>query len=202
MSRKYLVAIFVILICGCKNNPTANNSSNIFFPLAKGNYWKYTIPPSFSGQVDTILQWVDQDSIMNDQKWFVVLTKQGYLTTHDLEMNGQEGLLSFSYITKTPLIIYKYPVKINDTYISMNPTDTIRVVGVQNVVKTPLGSFNCVVYQRRFQVNDSLQNKIWWYGNDYVSPGIGRVKQDLFYYDSLMIKKKLGEMLLLEYSLK
>jgi hypothetical protein len=184
-----------VLISACHNSPTSPitvPNTGTLYPLNVGNYWKYKITVydsidfqiQFTEQVDSI----GTDSIINGNKWFSITTvtnsnRPGY-NGINLYLNTGNGF--YEYFVWAPgndsELIYKYPCQVGDVYkeysISSNP---VKVINMQSVVISQAGKFNCIIYE--FQYESAVGSV---YDDVSVAIGIGKIREEYFFYDSSM----------------
>jgi hypothetical protein len=144
-------------------------------------------------------EYVDHDSTILGRQWFVVVTSGGNIRKQGLFANGAYGYITYSNIIYDSALIYKFPVTVNEVYINPKLYDTVQVIDDHSSVITPAGSFDCIVYQRRLLSGDSTHFQIL-YDNTYVARGYGKIKGEMFYYDSLSVKRGMGTWQLIKYS--
>lgn len=158
-----LFAIFLLLI-GCKDdNIIVNPPSEIpeIVPLKVGNTWSYqtTVYDTSGNIVSTTVDSfsVIADTIINGQKRFI-------FSTGVIRWNNVFGF----WITMSPdsVLFFKYPANVGDEY-----GYGLKVICKDSTIVVPGGAFKCYGYS----VNVAI---------DYVSPGVGLVKEE-WYKDKL-----------------
>lgn len=200
--RLLLVLLYVSHVLGCKN-PSGIEERPEFFPLKIGNSWSYALTPWMTPNADSIItESVVADTSINNEKWFLLSIPLGDRRTRgDYYRNRSDGLWTMHPQTfSKPRLVYKYPAVANELYIA-TPGDTIVVAGTNESVVVPAGTFNCIAYQRKIVIGtDSTQAFV--FHNTYISPGVGKVKEELFNRDQEGQKIVVGQYVLVGYSIK
>jgi len=180
------VLIFVssIVNLSCTDELSSSSNDQQFYPLKVGNYWKYKITSkdsSFQPGYSVKTEIVQKDSLIRNAKWyFIALDIEGigvYGGRYYVNMN--RGLCKTSG-SDTSEILYKYPCAKNDLYYSSGINDTTKVIDVDVLVISQLGSFKCIVYQKVLTPTDGAT----LYTNIFVSKGVGVIKEEYFVFTS------------------
>jgi len=160
--KNLAVSLFILffLLIGCKDesnivNPTAETIEIV--PLKVGNSWSFkttvydTLGSIVSTTVDSFS--VVSDTLINGKKYFI-------FSTGVLRWNNDSGF----WITMAPdsLLLYKFPANVGDEY-SYN----IKVICKDSSIVVPKGTFKCYGYSGSVAI-------------DYVSPGVGLVKEEWY----------------------
>jgi len=197
MTKTIITLAFCMLLNACHDNPTSATTSPQLYPLAIGNYWKYQLPTAPVNQPMPVTEFIDRDTIFGGQHWFRIrsdsLSQGGWFS------NRSDGLILYSSDSSSPLLVYKYPIHTNDKFFAFSSNDTVTVVDDHRHITTKAGDFDCLVYQRRSFIGGLSQVN---YDDLYVAIGVGRVREEIYYYDSLMVRHSLGNADLIEYAVK
>lgn len=164
--KKIAVSLFAIflLLMGCKDdNIIVNPPSEIpeIVPLKVGNTWSYqtTVYDTSGNIVSTTVDSfsVVSDTLINGKKYFI-------FSSGALRWNNDTGF----WITMAPdsLLLYKYPANVGDEY-----SYSLKVICKDSSIVVPKGTFKCYGYSGLVAI-------------DYVSPGVGLVKEE-WYKDKL-----------------
>jgi hypothetical protein len=164
-----VVALLAISASCHKSNPVAPNPTALqIVPLTVGNTWSYDgVFYDTTGSVLQVygeLHLVQQDSSLYGRTYYVY---------DGLCANTDSGLVqTYSSPSSTySFLIYRYPAQLGYSYRSGN---FIAVVSqLDTLVQVPAGSFHCIRYTYTY---DSLKCY-----EEYVTPGIGRVKRVAYY---------------------
>ncbi len=193
--RILLPVLIFLLLSGCKENSVSEKAKTEFYPLAVGNFWQYAAVPPIRDT--TFVESVLSDTAVDNEKWYFIAYTNGQRVMGAYYRNRNDGVWkgNFSSSAGTSLI-YKYPCSVNESYV-VGSIDTVRVVATNEQVAVPAGTFSCNVYQRTVQVGSETT----YYENTYITFGIGKVKQELIYYDEMNEKKVSSQFLLLNYLL-
>jgi hypothetical protein len=151
------VLLFAFIACNEDNvivNPPSETLEIV--PLKIGNYWSYqtttydTLGNIVNSVVDSFS--VVSDTLINGKKYFI-------FSTGVLRWNNDAGF----WITMSPdsLLLYKYPANVGDEY------PYFKVICKDSLIVSPKGTFKCYGYSGSVAI-------------DYVSPGVGLVKEEWF----------------------
>lgn len=201
MNITYAVSIALVILCctGCTDTSTNTVSAGELYPLTVGTYWKFRSisydstgdNPVTSGSI-----WqesVISDTVMNGERWSYIRTAQDSLAYAVPFRNTSEGVKIRP--NSTQLLVYKYPAKKNDVF--LNGKDTVLVLAVNEPVSTLLATFSCIMYWQLLYQN----SQGWIYLRTSVSPGIGKVKMELFVTKDKVTLTKQLEISLFEYTI-
>jgi hypothetical protein len=181
--KNLAVSLFIafFLIAGCKDenkivNPTTETVEIV--PLKVGNWWSYqttvydTSGDIVSTHIDSIF--VVKDTLVNGKKYFI-------LSTGVMRWNNDSGL----WIPFTPdsTLLYKYPAQVGDKY-GIN----LKVICKDSSIVVPKGSFKSYGYSGAV-------------ATDFVSPGVGLIKEEWYKNNSIGIKYIYQKQELLDYHL-
>jgi hypothetical protein len=173
--KKYLITAFaaLLIVAGCKkdsNNPIQNNpvKKEGIVPLAKGNTWIYhqkffdttgniTSEKDFTNQIMQIVQYQGED-------WYSYDTGQSYYPLYKLKSDGLWQIPQPPYGVITPMLFYKYPCVLLETY------NNWKVLSEKININVLAGNFDCVLYQ--YSAGSGYTEEC------YVSYGLGLVKKD------------------------
>jgi hypothetical protein len=99
----------------------------------------------------------------------------------------------------TDNLLYKYPCSQNEffTY-GRNDHDTTFVISIDDTIMCKAGTYSCIVYENKIK---GLDGNTTGYINTYVAYGIGKVKYEVYLYDSKAQLYKSLEYTLLNYNL-
>ncbi len=177
--KYFSIALFCLLLAlSCSDNNTdSNDSKKEIWPLAVGNKWTYASFSYYNSNTDsiryndTIVFFVSSSRIIDGVEWFAfgILGEapNTYMTNKSdgvwdcdkledtLDFNPQNTSLHFKY----PTIVGEYNPKDSSIY---------KTISINDLIKTPAGSFNCVRYIRTTNVSNSI----------FLSPNIGLVKSE------------------------
>jgi hypothetical protein len=195
-----LVPLILLLTVGsCGDNPVFIEGVDGFYPLAVGNTWKFAQSPwLFVGQPDsTFTEYVVGDTVVNSRKFSRLKSTLAH-ATDQLLSRSEDGLVILRPGQAVPELLYKFPGKIGDSYAILAGLDTITIVGTAETVTSPLGTFTCMVYQRKYRFLEGN----YLYINTYVRSGVGRILDESFNYDSLSVKHVGARAYLVDYTLK
>ena len=173
--------LIILLMAGCSNN---NPETSVILPLNVGNQWIYKVTnPDDSNKVffDTLS--VSKDTLVNKEKWYII--------THTWEnsfklilQNQADGLHLIDYYN-TPRIFLKYKAVPGEIYSPGKRDDSVKIISVNEKVKTIAGEFECYIYGSP-KIN--IDNK-----DDHfcMAPGIGCIKTMIYNFKYELVKYNL-----------
>lgn len=181
--RNILLAVLllsVLVLNSYKNDDTSTNpgqAPNEIIPLKVGNYWDFNITHyDESGSITQTMNWhdaIDYNTIIDNQRWYV--SKTEYSTR--LFTNKSDGYYESQYTgtgsMSAPVLKYKYPGKVGDTWEIDNYTK-MRINSTNLKYSIPLGEFSC--YEYIYTSNSDLD----FYQRILVSPGIGFILNEYY----------------------
>jgi len=203
MSNKKILTVFALLFYsyGCNDNPSSANNYQNFYPLNIGNRWEYKQQFFDSTGVATdsakFTESVVGDTVIAGEKWYQYISIENAFPSgvKNYYINRPDGLYYFSALSPTPQLSYKYPVQVNEVY-----NVSMKIISVNEIVQTSDGKFNCVVYQQKTVATNYSAGAVV-YINTFISPGIGKIKTELFHYSSQLVKVEDGIIELYQYQL-
>ncbi|HEY6907393.1 MAG TPA: hypothetical protein VI230_07975 [Ignavibacteriaceae bacterium] len=151
--------IYCFILNGCKNESNVIVPPIVtteIVPLKVGNSWLYqttvydTMGNIVSSTFDSFS--VVSDTLINGQYYFT-------LSTGVIRWNDVSGFWMLA--APDSLLLYKYPAEVGDTY------GTLKVICKDSLIVILKGTFKCYGYSGTVAI-------------DYVSPGIGLIKEEWF----------------------
>jgi hypothetical protein len=172
-----LAFLFIILLSGCKNNPTGPTNAKEIWPLKIGNNWvlKSYHLDSLGNITDTlsVTYHVDSDTTINGQKIYII----NHYTFPLYCCNLSDGFYQYSVNQAghdTLIIALKYPVNEGDIFLS--GLDTFHVKSTNENISVPAGNFSCIHYE----IIGNVVGKTVI----YCTPGVGLIKIEFYSKDS------------------
>ena len=180
------LAVFLFMLCfilsSCKDESNIVNppiETIEIVPLNVGNSWSYqtTVYDTLGSVVSTTIDSfsVASDTLINGKKYF-------NLSTSVLRWNNTVGF--WMTTPSDSLLLYKYPANVGDEY-----SNTLKVICKDSSIVIPKGTFKCYGYSGTVAI-------------DYVSPGIGLIKEEWFKNKFDGVKYLYQKQELLNYQLK
>ncbi len=191
---KNLIALFSIicLLASCRKdvletppaaNPPAVNSANDYFKLTVGNYWVYDNVKIDTLNVETILSSTDSAYVSADTVYRGNTYHELFDFYYTVWLRDSSGFMVDTtgkiYFTNQ---VFDLPLAFNYFGGSLGYSESMTVSSPVSVA-VPAGTFNSYDWKTTAHC---LQPSYPWapirYGHDYYSLGIGKVKQEYFYY--------------------
>ncbi|MGD0036244.1 MAG: hypothetical protein ABSC53_03005 [Bacteroidota bacterium] len=169
-----IVFILIALINGCHKNPvTAQETNTDLVPLSIGNTWSvcYTEYDTNGVVVGTPRSTTDTYTISKDT---TILGKVLYKYFNLWCINSDSGLVKYNTTVTNGVVknsfkyIYPYPTQKGNVY----DNNDIVVTAIDTGITVPAGTVQCIEY--KFYDSGVLAYQ------DYVSRGIGLVKEEMF----------------------
>jgi hypothetical protein len=176
-SINLIIIIFLVLHISCKTNknPISSTDTNLeILPLKLNNAWyyQYTYFDSLGNprtvKTDTVT--ICCDSIINGTKCFTISKMWGgwhYNDNEGLWQLWNNGISGFS----EPSLYRKYPCKKGDKF------NYVEVVSTDTVVNVIYGEVNCILYKTVVRTSRP-------YSEDFMKPGVGKIKSTLYFINS------------------
>lgn len=202
MNRKFpflIIALTLLLVsCGDDDKPTNGNQESVIMPLKVGYSWKGTqteyAPDGAPVYTAAHITEVVNVSTINNESWYIV----NYIIASDtidpcvMYANRDDGLWIWytcsDSIAGAPIMIYKYPAWVGDSYTSGNNGDvTITVISTDTVITIPYGELTAHLYH--WQPPGAFTEVVYI----YMVPDLGMVKWDFYEPgadDELYLKRK------------
>jgi hypothetical protein len=164
-SKRYIIILVAILVSGCSNSASNGVASGVLMPLTYDNNWTYggVSTDSVTGKsyfTDTVTDSVKYTMFSINSLWSAVIS------TNDSEIgfprrlyrNAADGLPYSDAGSNFDNLIAKYPANVGDAFqdslvvtdeSSPTPRDTamtMYVLGTNETVTVPAGSFQCMKY--------------------------------------------------------
>ncbi len=163
-----IIIIPILVLTSCKENITdVQEFPANLIDVNVGTIWTYLhiIDKTHISWTSRIL--LDTIFIFNDksEKWYLYENVLGGLFFYFFTQRS-DGIYHLNLL-KEPYLVFKYPTKKNDTYITWYG-DTVKVLSTNEVVNVAVGKLEkCIVYNFKNGTED----------RDYVfKPGIGEIK--------------------------
>lgn len=190
-----IVMLSALLSLSCTRT-TEIEKTNTLQPLEIENYWEYYLSTNESVlrytaeeilelQVDGEINKVSRVSMAN-LNYYYFNADDGLRVVRKLQnITGEDSLQDYSYL------LYKYPVKINDSWIQdfnndgFNAGDNlVECISENYLVTVNTEELHCIVYKTSSP--EISQN----YNLSYVCPGIGLIHQKNFNYEFNSLEEK------------
>ncbi len=169
-------------------------NTDVIQRLEVGNYFKYKVQAWIQERdKDTVLYHdfeILRDTVINGTRWYTSDTNGIYWMG-----NKPDGLYSMEIrdgkVNKVSLE-FKYPAKVGDTFYA--DTLTWTVSSTDTAITVGAGKFRCYHY------SGVLRDFKGYKEHRFYCPGIGRIKQEIYWY--LVRKEKIASTELIEYKIK
>jgi hypothetical protein len=168
-----LPAILLNLSCGNSDDNLSLSTPgkpNVIFPLQVGNTWLYRRTTyDMQGSaivVDTVLQRVGRDTLIQGERWYV------WETTTGLSMATARSDGYWTYIGGVPALTFRYPPSVNDSYMLSDIGPMMRIRAVDTLIAVPYGTIPCIAYEQ-LSIPDQQRSRI-----DYCAANTGLVRTD------------------------
>jgi hypothetical protein len=198
-SKFVTLFVFLSLLAGCSEDTIVSNSHTVqeVFPLHVGNNWKYLWNEyGVLGDIirrDTDFVHVDSVTSYNGKPAFALNGSMIYL------YSGNDLMYVSSYNTtgESPLIILRYPVKVNESITVSDTTDpsghqvlrTIRLASVDSIITVPAGTFKCLFYETYRIQGRAGELDTFFISQEYYALGVGRIKGNHYAYHNNGVKR-------------
>jgi hypothetical protein len=169
--------------------------------MSVGNSWTYL--QEINNNSIQLTHGVEGDTIIDGHRWYKYYCQSNIERTRLLYSNSEQGVLNFLSLYHIPILRYKYPANQGDFFLFNYEGDTLFVIGINEKISTPIGVFSCVSYQQViYSVGYGSVKPSINFITEYVSPGIGLVKSETSFIDSLGINQVLSSVLLTSFNIK
>ena len=197
---KYLcILLFTFFFCDKESNPLGQNGlkKDVLVPLDICNRWTYETcyygggEPIEESIAYLLVRIVDNMSIEYEGQEFNVAAWTTNSSSHIrwLQWNGEDGHFAFGGMSDEDTLIwkyleYKYPVEVGESWhvpwiscsrkehhFYFEDTLAYECISFDHEFKTPLGTYNCIVYHYQIKLADDVAKPRDVY--DYFMPGIG-----------------------------
>lgn len=207
-----------LFLIACKDNTVNPTIESSFYPISVGNSWEYNFKDYdstgalvYEGPFDETFiytrmkdgqpvyqfnSWLNPPSpACCDYRYYFQNKTDG---VHRLVSSDSTGYWVYDYL------LYKYPCSKNDYFTNgRNDYDTTFVISLNDTVVCAAGRFECIVYKnitRDFE--DTTLTKILGFAYTYVAKGVGKVKFESYWGNSIGIFYKNNEYSLISYTFK
>ena len=208
----------LLFLTACKDSTVNPIVETSFYPISVGNSWRYDFKDYdstgtlvYEGPFDETFVYARMkdgqpvyqlNSPLNppspaccDYRYYFQNKSDG---VHRLVSSDSTGYWIYDHL------LYKYPCSKNDFFTNgTNDYDTTFVIALNDTVFCDAGRFECIVYKNVIRdFEDSTMIKILGYSYTYVSKGVGKIKFELYWSNSIGEFYKNYEYSLLSYTLK
>lgn len=190
-----LPLVMLFIGCGEDDKIVNNTPAARIWPLEVGNEWIYEDRELDSAgnpiRVDTSFILVDKDTLIGNERWYIITANGVRSQEIGLIGNRGDGLWQGG---PSGNLVFRYPVTLADTLVFGENTATVE--SIHDTVTVPAGTFVCINY--KWTGGDDSERP---YQFHYMSPSVGFIKAEEFhetgsgyiypYYRSVLISYQL-----------